>query len=211
MGRFWLPVPLALSLVQDGVRAGLTVDLLVYRDEFTIATYGLLSANAPPPAAAFGGYRIRSPHFPTNGSELFYELDGSGLSFLGGSGSGAGTFGEFMTALTNGPWTLQFTNNTTTNLYTFTVSASGLSSNLLRAVSITYPSDGDPDVPPNPVFTWEGGPIGWQGTLHVAVYDNMSTFFQYDTLAPGQTNWTSPTAPARHPLHTLRPSTPFAS
>ncbi|MDW8310338.1 MAG: LamG domain-containing protein, partial [Verrucomicrobiales bacterium] len=185
-------VVLGLSLGSTPLRAGLTVDLHTYRGQWGFVTYGWLSTNALSPAPAFGHYLIRSPHYPTNGSVLQYEMGAAGLTFLWGSGAGVSTFNEFMVGLTNGPWTIQFTNNTTTNVYTFTVTATGLSSNLLRPPIITYPQDGDPDVPSNPTFTWTEGPIGWHGTLEVELYGSQFNFNQFDSLSPTQTNWTSP-------------------
>lgn len=172
-------------------RAGLTVDIHIYRGEWGHIVYSWLSTNAvgaPPPV---GDYLIRSPQYPTNGSHMRYTHGAGGFSFSGGGGSASDSFTDFMGSLTNGLWSIQITNATSTNLYTFTVSASGLSSNLLHYVTITYPTDNQLDVPPNPTFTWSGGPIGWLGTLDVDVYDEAFTYYDYASLPVTETNWTS--------------------
>ena len=47
-----------------------------------------------------------------------------------------------MQQITNGNWTMVFTNATTTNTYTFKVSAPNMTSNMLPATVITFPTDG---------------------------------------------------------------------
>ncbi len=191
-----LPLVLCVLVVQLAwlmpARAGLTVDIHVYRDEGGHTVYGWLNTNAVAPAAPLGDYLIKSPHWPTNGSFLRYSHTNGSFEFQGGSGAGTDNFDTFMSALTNGPWTIQVTNAASTNTYEFNVTASGLSSNLLRYVSISYPLDGDPGVPVNPTFTWTGGPVGWLGNLEVQVYDDPFLYFEFETLSPSETSWNSP-------------------
>ncbi len=175
------------------VRAGLTVDLHIYRNDFDHAAYAWLSTNNVPPAPPLGDYLIQSPHYPTNGTHLRYSHTPGSFIFLGGGDSGAENFDSFINSLTNGPWSIQVTNATSTNTYTFNVTTPGLSSNVINSVSITYPMWGDTNVPVNPTFTWEGGPIGWQGTLDVEVYDEPFTYYEYETISPTETSWNSPT------------------
>lgn len=191
MRRAWRLGALVLMLAGWNLHAGLTLNLFVLRDEFNFTIYTVLSTNAALPAPTPGGYIIRSPHYPTNGTESVYNLDGGGLHFVGGISAGANTFEDFMTGLTNGVWTLQITNNTATNVYTFTVTAAGLSSNLFTPVSITYPPEGDPDVPPIAVFTWTNGPVGWEGTLDVGVHDWTYSFYEFEFLSVTATRWTN--------------------
>src|ERR1035441_4439463 len=82
-----------------------------------------------------------------------------------------GDFNSAMQQITNGTWSILFTNATTTNLYTFTVSAPNMTSNMLPATIITFPADGS-FVPTNePTFTWQG-PSTWPVRGNVQVYNN---------------------------------------
>ena len=65
-------------------------------------------------------------------------------------------FNSAMQQITNGTWKILFTNATTTNHYTFTVTAPTATSNMLPATMITFPSDLSLDIPNQPTFNWQG-------------------------------------------------------
>src|ERR1035437_4162444 len=70
-------------------------------------------------------YFISSPQWPTNGSTRQYEMTTNGFNpnALYGYENTYSDYASLMQQITNGTWTILFTNATTTNLYTFTVSA----------------------------------------------------------------------------------------
>lgn len=187
--RSRLLIALATLWFSVAGHAGLTVDLHTYRYPNYYITYGWLSANGTAPAAALGDYLIRSPHYPTNGSFLRYHYDGANFNYLDGGGYASSDFPAYMDALTNGQWSIQVTNATTTNIYFFTVTASGLTSELFDTPTITFPLDGAQNVSDNPTFTWTGGPSGWQGSVDVSVHDDNYDYNTGASLPAGTTSW----------------------
>lgn len=141
--------------------------------------YAELSTNDLAPDAPLGMYFIASPEQPTNGTYRQMELTTTGFSFVTGGSGGYSDFNAFMNGLTNGPWTLRVTNSTTTNVYQFTLDGSGMTSNMLPAVTITFPLDGVGNVTNHPNFTWEG-PSSWPGTIVMYDYKWNQTTFSYD-------------------------------
>ena len=83
---------------------------------------------------------------------------------------------------------------TVTNLYTFTVSAPTINSNLMPLTLITSPANGAINVPNQPMFTWQG-PTNWPvTTANTYFYNYDSSFFQFpDPLPASQTVWPDPT------------------
>ena len=143
--RLGLLCLIALSFGLPAARAGLTFELRMYRNNQgqTYQFYTPLSTNSTAPDAPYGTYIINSPQWPTSGSTRSFELTASGLNTT--SGQEHWTYHDFdtvMQEITNGTWTIFFTNATTTNLFTFTVSAPTMTSNMLPATIITFPSDG---------------------------------------------------------------------
>ena len=174
-----------------GARAGLTVDLHTYRYPGYFVTYGWLSTNATPPAAPLGYYTISSP----NGSHLRYQLDSSGLTYITGGGTGTSDFNGFMNALTNGQWSIQVTNASSTNTYYFNVTATGLNAGHFNAPTMIYPTNGAQNVSDDATFTWTGGPVGWQGTLETTVRDENFNYYESAILSPAATSWNTPNPP----------------
>ena len=185
LGAAWLSaVPAA--------RAGLTFELYMYRNNQgqTYQFYTPLSTNATGPDAALGMYTINSPQWPTNGSTRQFLLATNGLYLAFGQEHWSyGDFDTVMQQITNGTWSILFTNATTTNLYTFTVSAPGITSNMLPATLITFPSDGALVLTNQPTFTWQG-PSGWPVNINTFVWNSGSSFFEYASLPPSQREWT---------------------
>jgi hypothetical protein len=191
MNRRIVSLTLLFLVCVSSVRAGLTVDIHSYHYPGYAVAYGWLSTNATPPAAPQGDYVISSP----NGSNLRYRLDGSGLNYLGGGGLGTSDFSSFMNALTNGQWSIQVTNTTSTNTYYFNVSATGLSSNLFNPATIAYPATQAQNVDNDPTFTWFGGPQGWLGTIEATVYEPSYSYYESASLPPSATSWNTPNPP----------------
>jgi hypothetical protein len=186
----FLMVMLAL-MNGPAARAGLTVDIHTYRYPGSFVSYGWLSTNATPPAAPFGDYTISSP----NGSFLRYQYDANGFDYVTGGGTGTTDFIAYMNALTNGQWTIQVTNATSTNTYYFDVSATGLNANLFITANITSPANDAQNVSDDPTFTWTGGPVGWQGTVEPSVHDPDYNYYAYNSLSPSTTSWSTPNPP----------------
>lgn len=91
-----------------------------------------------------------------------------------GTNSGASSgilenFDTLLSRLTNGVWKLWLNKETPQEkLYTFTVSATDLSSNTLGNVMINAPLDGNSSVSPDTAYEWTG-PTDWNG-LHVRAW-----------------------------------------
>jgi len=61
-------------------RAGLTVDIHLYHDNFGYYFYPYLNANTNLPGFPDGIYEIASPQIPTNGSRLIYQATNNTIS-----------------------------------------------------------------------------------------------------------------------------------
>ncbi|HLP78621.1 MAG TPA: LamG-like jellyroll fold domain-containing protein, partial [Candidatus Paceibacterota bacterium] len=110
----------------------------------------------------------------------------------GGTDSGSSgypTYDAFIQEITN-RWTLQVTNATATNIYHFSVG--GFPSNMLPAVSVTFPADQATEVTNLPVFAWQG-PTNYP-ELYVQVNNTDYSFAQGTYLPPIETYWACPTA-----------------
>lgn len=189
--RLGLLCLIALSFGLPAAHAGLTFELRMYRNDQgqTYQFYSPLSTNSTAPDAPLGTYIINSPQWPTSGSTRSFELTTNGLTTT--AGQEHWTYHDFdtvMQEITNGTWTILFTNATTTNLFTFTVSAPTMTSNMLPATIITYPSNGALLLTNHPTFTWQGP--GWpvEGYAYV-VYSDWS-LIQYVSLPSSHNDWT---------------------
>jgi len=177
--------------------AGLTFELHIYRDNQGqhYAFFTPLYTNSTPPAAPLGTYFISSPFYsaqqPTNGSWRRIEVTTNSADTTDGLENGYSDFASVMRQITNGNWTILFTNATVTNVYNFTVSAPNMISNMLPATIITFPSNGALNVTNQPNFTWQG-PTSWPVNGNAYVYNYDSSFFQYASLPAAQNNWTIP-------------------
>ena len=171
-------------------RAGLTFELHFYRNNngASYAFFTPLYTNATPPTAPLGTYIVRSPHQPTNGSVRAFLLTASGISDIGSADSEQfyGDFDSAIFQITNGVWTLQFTNATTTNLYQFTISAPTMSSNMLPATVVNFPLQSAIILTNETNFSWQG-PTAWPATGSGTVYGN--SFYNSINLPAAQTNW----------------------
>lgn len=179
------------GLIPMTSQAGLTVNIHTYRFPGTFVAYPWLTTNATPPAASFGDYLIRS----TNGTYLQYRFDTNGFNYIGGGGVGTASFSDFMNTMTNGQWSIQVTNASSTNTYFFRVTASGLNSNLFDMPTITFPSNDAVNVTNNPTFTWAGGPTGWLGNIRTVSRTPNYSYYQPATLPPSATSWNTPNPP----------------
>ncbi len=185
----------AAMLLPPCARAGLTFVLDLYRDNQgqSYVFYTPMATNNLAPAAPLGTYVISSPGWPTNGSQRGFDLTASGLvdRYEFDSEYGYGDFDSAWQQITSGHWSILFTNATTTNYFTFTVSAAGVSSNVLPATVITSPTDGE-YIPTNlPTFSWQG-PSGWAVREDVQVHNDSYSFYQDTNLPASQNNWTVP-------------------
>jgi hypothetical protein len=187
----------ASMFTAGSVRAGLTVDVHLYHDDFGYYFYPWLSANATLPNFPNGVYQIASPQIPANGSRLVYYATNGTISGCYnndcGGGSYYGTFDSMLYGVTNGLWSITVTNNTSTNLYFFSVAVTGLTSNVFGGPpQAVYPTSGQTLVPNQPVFQWTG-PANWAGTLYVQ--DNFvdtngnGSFVAGQNLSPAATSW----------------------
>jgi hypothetical protein len=186
----------ALLPAAPSARAGLTFELDIYRNNHGqfYNFYSPLSTNATPPDLQLGTYVVSSPQWPASGSTRAYAMTTNGFNIISGQETGYSDFDSAMRQITNGAWTLLFTNATTSNLYTFTVSAPAMTSNMLPATIITFPANGALDIPNRPAFTWQG-PTNWPvNTTNTYVRNYDSSFFEYAILPAAQTNWTLSTS-----------------
>jgi len=151
--------------------------------------YTPLFTNATPPAAPLGSYFISSPQWPSNGCTRGFELTTNGLSDIYSADSefGYGDLPSLLQQITNGNWTILFTNATTTNHYTFKVTGTNLPANVLVPTIITFPQDGSVILSTDTNFSWQL-PAGWNSTLFAETYDNVG-YYQSQTLGIGVTNW----------------------
>jgi len=145
-------------------RAGLTIDLHLYHQSYGYYCYPFLNTNATSPGFPVGDYLVTSPQYPTNGSTLKYHAGTNSFDFGIGGDYGGGAvyvdFDSFLRAMTNGLWSIYVTNGSTTQ-YQFTVSISGLSSEVFGPYAmVTYPLNHSLGIPADPVFTWSG-PTNW--------------------------------------------------
>ena len=184
-------------LASPAARAGLTLNIDFYRNSQgqNYVFYTPLATNDVAPAAALGTYIITSPGGTANGAQRGFDLTTNGVSDRG-EFDYQGSYGDFNSAMqqiTNGAWTILFTNTTTTNHYTFTVSAPTINSNLMPATIITSPTAGAINVPNQPAFTWQG-PVNWPvTTANTYIYNYDFSFFQFPAPIPAsQTDWTDP-------------------
>ena len=178
-------------LASPATRAGLTftLDIYVQNQGRQYVFYTPLVTNSILPAAPLGSYFISSPQWPTNGSTRGFQMTADGLTNIYSADSENG-YRDFATALqqiTNGNWTILFTNATTTNHFTFKVGAPNVTSNTLPGTIITFPADGSVLLPNQTTFTWQG-PTNWAGTGDAEAY-NINGLYQYAGLPAAQTSW----------------------
>ncbi|HEY3761735.1 MAG TPA: LamG-like jellyroll fold domain-containing protein [Verrucomicrobiae bacterium] len=172
-------------------RAGLTFELHLVRFEQgqQYKFFTPLYTNSTGPAAAFGTYFISSPFYSashtTDGSWRELQVTADGVNTLAGTENLYPDFASLMNQITNGVWTMVFTNDTTTNTYTFSVSAANVSSNMLPATIITYPANNALNVANQPTFAWLG-PTNWPVVNSTYVYNWDFSFFQYAGLPASQ-------------------------
>jgi len=184
----------ALLFNSPEAHAGLNFELNLYRysQGQYYAFYTPLTTNAVAPAAAVGTYVITSPGWPTNGSSRGYELTTTNVlidRYEFDSEYGYADFNSALKQITNGPWTVRFTNSVGTNLYTFRVSAPSFSSNMLPATVITFPLDGSRITSSQTNFTWQG-PASWPVSGSVYVYCPSPFYYEGNNFPASATNWT---------------------
>src|SRR5579871_976241 len=177
--------------------AGLTFELHVVRFQAgqRYKFFTPLNTNATAQAATQGTYVIYSPQFlaSTNGAFRAITIDSNGVNTVDGEEIPYTDFNSLMQQITNGTWSILFTNATTTNDYTFTISAPGVTSNMLPATAITYPANGSIDIPNQPTLTWQT-PTGWPvPTTNTFLFNNDFSFLQFANLPAGQGSWMVPT------------------
>ena len=206
LARAAFPIVVALLLAAVPIaRAGLTFTVDLYVSGGTYVFYTPMNTNAIAPAAPFGIYSIYSPGQPTNGSWRQFGYDTNGFNTIGGAENSYTNLASALQQITNGNWTIQFTNATVTNYYTFRVSLpSGLTTNQLPVTLITSPVNGANNLTNLPTFVWQGQTTNWpvSGSLYVYQYsyDNSSSFYYPGSVSSSQTNWTIPVViPASNP------------
>lgn len=186
----------ALCLLTMSARAGLTFTLDLYVTQGTYVFYTPLNTNATMPDAAMGTYNIYSPEFPTNGSWREMVYDNTGMNTVAGSENNYPNLAAALYQITNGTWTMVFSNATTTNTYHFTVSLpTGMSSNQLPVTLLTLPAN--PSAVTNmPTFTWSGQPTNWpvEGTGYVLQFNSTGNenFYYSEAASVTQTSFTMP-------------------
>ncbi len=189
LSGFGLLILAACLLFAPAVRAGLSVNMHLYHDNNGYFAFPLLSTNTVTSNNPSNTYFVSS--LPGN---IHGELDAGSTFPQAGSGY-FGTLGSLFQELTNGNWSLLITNNTSTNQYSFTVSVTGVTSNMFAPVIVTFPTNGAVFITNTPTFTWQG-PTNWLGTLNVNENFIDTSGNNYGeasaSLPPGQTNWPCP-------------------
>ena len=124
-------------------------------------------------------HRVESPNDQFDGS-----LTGSGSSLLS-------SLGSVLNECTNGLWKLYINkNDPSEQLFTFTVTITGVDTNLLKAVTVISPANGSSNVSTSPQFTWSG-PAGFDG-IFLQKYELPFTNSVSTNLPGTATNWPSP-------------------
>lgn len=97
-----------------------------------------------------------------------------------------GALGDVLNEWTNGVWTLYVNEySSTQQVYTFSVSVTGLDTNFLRALKIINPANGSVNVPTSPAFYWVGPSTFTSLSVNVSGGAGAN-------LSSTTTNWTSP-------------------
>lgn len=177
-------------LLTPSARAGLSLEIHSYGEYVNgYAFYTPLYTNSTGQAPALGTYIIQSPQWPTSGSLSIWQLTTNGMEYVTETYSVYFDLGSMMFEMTNGNWTLLFTNATTTNLYTFTVNAPGANSNTLPVPIVTFPQNESSVATNQTNFTWKA-PAGTASVNPSAqVYTQDGSYYQFSYLPAGATNW----------------------
>jgi hypothetical protein len=106
------------------------------------------------------------------------------------SSSGVGTLGEVLNEITNGVWTIYINkNDPSEQQFTFSVSAAGVTTNLLQKVTILSPTNGSTSVPSVPNYSWSGA----SGLQYLSVSLYQTNYFVGATNLPTTaTTWINP-------------------
>ena len=178
-----------LLLTAPPARAGLTLEIHVYTQSqgSGYVFYTPLLTNAIAPAAPLGSYIISSPQWPTNGAQRGFDLTTNGLvdRYEFDSEYGYADLPSTLFQITNGVWSILFTNATVTNTYKFSVTAPVADSNTLPLTIITFPQDGSTILTDQTNFTWQA-PANWSASAFAQIDAN---FYESVAFPPGVTNW----------------------
>lgn len=186
LGVYFLALLLSAALT---ARAGLTMQLHLYDGPGPYYVfYTPLLTNDSAPAAALGTYIIQSPQWPTNGSQRGFDLTSNGISdrYEFDNENFYSDLGSAIAGITNGNWNIIYTNATTTNQFSFQMSAGVADSNTLPLTTISFPPNGSYIFNNQTNFTWQG-PAAWGVSAYAYVYDD--TYYQGITIPAGQSNW----------------------
>jgi hypothetical protein len=126
---------------------------------------------------------VSSPNGQFNGS----TSDGPGSTILS-------SLSQLLDECTNGQWRLTINQGTDSEqVFHFTVTSSGLTTNLLTMITIQVPTNGAINVPTNTPFRWTGGPSGFDS---LTISKQMADGSDRVALTPAlnATNWSSPPA-----------------
>jgi PKD repeat protein len=120
------------------------------------------------------------------------EVDSPDGSFVGTeTGSGESLFadlGSILDAITNGTWTLIVNKGAPSQQeYSFTVAASGLTTNNFSTSQILVPADGNQAVPANTPFFWSS-PASWN-TVEVSVHNLDYSFYDGASFTAATSEW----------------------
>jgi Concanavalin A-like lectin/glucanases superfamily len=193
--RVLIPFITCIHLGSGSALAGLTFVLDFYRQSQgqSYVFYTPMATNAISPATPPGTYVFYSPGWPTNGSVRGFEITTNGLVDIPSDDSeyGYSDFNSAIQQITNGTWRVAYSNATTTNLFTFTVSAPGVTSNALPATFIDSPVDGSFILSNQTAFSWSG-PATWPVIGNLQIFGG--SYYQATNLPAASTNWTVDTA-----------------
>jgi hypothetical protein len=188
LGVYFLALFLSAALT---ARAGLTMQLHIYNGPGPYYVfYTPVLTDASSPAAALGTYIIQSPQWPTNGSQHGFDLTTNGPvdRYEFDSENFYGSLGSAIFGITNGTWSIIYTNATTTNQFNFQMGAGVADSNTLPLTTISFPVDGSLIFNSQTNFTWQG-PATWGVPVNVSLHNNDYTYYQSATIPTGQSNW----------------------
>ena len=141
-----------------------------------------MNTNDLSPAPSYGTYTIFSPGWPGNGSWRQFAYDNNGMNTINGGEHNYSDLPSALNQITNGTWTIQFSNAVTTNTSQFSVSLKGaLTTNQLPATFVTSPADGANGLTNEPAFTWQGQPVNWPvtGSIYIVHTGNNNGSFYY--------------------------------
>jgi len=188
--RIYCIVPVLFLLFSDAAHAGLTLQF-----DFLGEGNGLFTCDPQLSTNA---------NAPDSTPVTYDQLYSTHSNIVAGLGNGHTenrppfTFSALTQEITNGQWTLvQNVGATNQHTYHFTIGVTNFTSNGFSYPVITYPLNGDTNVPQTPTIQWTG-PTNWSA-LSVFLFNDAFSLTRLAAPSPNTTNY--PVSPYLPPGH----------